>query len=619
MCGIVGIHGLQEPGWIEAMNGSIVHRGPDGAGLFRDESAGLALAMRRLAIIDLAGGVQPMRSADGRHVLVYNGEIYNAPELRVELEAAGERFATEHSDTEVLLKLLVREEEKCLEKLNGMFAFAFYNAERRRILCARDRFGIKPFYYVREGRRFAFASELKAVLKLPFLSREIDRQALFDYLSLLYIPGKQSILKSVRRLPAGHWLKYSLDDGATEIKPWWRLNYAPDHCVAATEWPERIRDELHRAVRRWCLSDVPIAVSLSGGLDSSAIAAIAAKTDMSVAAYSLGFAGPDEEAWNELPLAREVARKWQLPHHEIVLRPEAVLDALPAMVTALDEPYAGGLPSWFVFEGMGRQVKVGLTGTGGDELFGNYGKWRPVEGGPLHSRLFGSPKQVGRDRFRRTFFENFYYFGDQEKRAVLADAGAGCRDTSDMLYDRFEATWAAATWAANVRDAVADLDMSTQLPEEFLLMTDRFSMAHSVEARTPFLDNGMVDLVRRIPAGLRTRRGDLKYLLRQAVAPLLPPALLNAPKKGFVIPFGQWLRGPLRAVVERYLAPDHLRRQGLFAPAFYETYVRPHIESRADHTLKIWGAMMFQFWYRSIIEGGDPELGIPACKADMPA
>jgi asparagine synthase (glutamine-hydrolysing) len=470
--------------------------------------------------------------------------------------------------------------------------------------------GIKPFYFAREGKRFAFASELKALLKLPFVPREVDRQALFDYMSLLYVPGEQSILKSVRRLPAGHWLKYSLDDGSIEIKPWWRLRYEPDASVLAAEWPERIRDELDQAVKRWCISDVPIAVSLSGGLDSSAIAAIAAKSGMSISAYSLGFEGPGEETWNELPLAREVARKWRLPHHEIVLRPEAVLDALPAMVTALDEPYAGGLPSWFVFEGMGGHVKVGLTGTGGDEMFGNYGKWRPLEGGALRRRLFGAATRIGGDRFRRAFFENYYYFGDREKRAILADAGAGCRDTGDMLYDRL-----VAMRAGNVRDAAAGLDISTQLPEEFLLMTDRFSMAHSVEARTPFLDNGLVDLVRRIPAALRTRRGNLKYLLREAVAPLLPPALLDAPKKGFVIPFGQWLRGPLRRVVERFLAPDHLRRQGLFAPAFHEIYVRPHLEGRADHTLKVWGAMMFQFWHRSFIEGED--LVVSARRADM--
>jgi asparagine synthase (glutamine-hydrolysing) len=611
MCGIVGIHGPQEPDWIEAMNACQIHRGPDDQGFFRDPAAGLAMAMRRLAIIDIAGGAQPMRSQDGRYVLVYNGEIYNAHELRQALEAAGERFATDHSDTEVLLRLLMREGVGCLKRLNGMFGFAFYDAACGTILCARDRMGIKPLYYAHEGKRFAFASEMKALLELPFLPREIDRQALFDYLSLLYVPGAQSILTSVRRLPAGHWLEYSLADGTIEIAPYWRLDYAPDGSVKTAEWPERIRGELGHAVKRWSLSDVPVAVSLSGGLDSSSIAALAAEAGMNVAAYSLGFEGPGEEAWNELPLARKVAQKWGMPHHETVLRPEALLEALPAMVTALDEPYAGGLPSWFVYEAMGRDVKVGLIGVGGDEMFGNYGKWRPMEGGVLARYLFGAPKRIGSDQFRRDFFETFYYFADPAKRAVLADQGAGCRATAEMMYERL-----IATQAANLRDATAGLDISTQLSDEFLLMTDRFSMAHSLEARTPFLDNGFVDLVRRIPAHLRTRRGDLKGLLRRAVAPLLPPELLAAPKKGFVIPLGAWLRGRLRPAVEHLLAPDRLKRQGLLAPSFVRDYVTPHLDGRADHTLKVWAGMMFQLWHLRFVERGDVGASLSLAAAD---
>jgi asparagine synthase (glutamine-hydrolysing) len=597
MCGIVGLHGPQEPGWIAAMNASQFRRGPDDEGLFRDPESGLALAMRRLAIIDIAGGHQPMRSANGRYVLVYNGEIYNARELRRELEAAGESFSTDHSDTEVLLKLLAREGEGCLVRLNGMFAFAFYDSLQRTLLCARDRMGIKPFYYTREGGRFAFASEMKALLELPFVGREIDRQALFDYLSLLYIPGAPSILKSVRRLPAGHWLKYSLADGAIEIAPYWRLDYAPDRSVAAADWPLRIRDELRRAVGRWSLSDVSVAVSLSGGLDSSSIAAFAAEAGMEVSAYSLGFEGPGEESWNELPLARKVAQKWGLRHHETVLRPEALLDALPAMVEALDEPYAGGLPSWFVYEAMGRDVKVGLIGVGGDEMFGNYGKWRALEGDTLARRWFGTRRSIDARGFRRDFFDAYYYFADAEKRAILADDGRGCRDTAEMLYERM-----IAARAANPRDGVAMLDISTQLADEFLLMTDRFSMAHSLEARTPFLDNGFVDLVRSIPARIRTRRGDLKGLLRVAVAPLLPPELLRAPKKGFVIPLGPWLRGRLRPAVETLLAPDRLDRQGLLSASFHRRYVKPHLDGTADHTLKVWAAMMFQLWHRRVVE-----------------
>ena len=259
-------------------------------------------------------------------------------------------------------------------------------------------------------------------------------------------------------------------------------------------------------------------------------------------------------------------------------------------------------------------MKVGLTGTGGDEMFGNYGKWQPMEGGALSRRFFASVPRIGPDRFRRTFFERFYYFPDAAKRAVLADGGEGCRDTSDMLYARFR-----AGAAAGPRDAVAKLDIATQLPDEFLLMTDRFSMAHSVEARTPFLDNGLVDLVRRIPARLRTRPGDLKGLLRDAVAPLLPPELLHAPKRGFVIPLGPWMRGRLRPAVERLLAPERLRSQGLLAPTFHDRYVRPHLDGAADHTPRVWGALMFQLWHRHFIEGAGEEPLDEARHAAAPA
>jgi asparagine synthase (glutamine-hydrolysing) len=597
MCGIVGIHGFQDPTWIEAMSARIHHRGPDDGGLFVDQSAGLSLAMRRLSILDIAGGAQPMRSPDGRYILVYNGEIYNSRVLREELESAGERFVTDHSDTEVLLRLLIREGVSCLDRLNGMFAFALYDSVARVVLCARDRIGIKPLYYTMQAGRFAFASEMKALLSLPFVRRDIDRQALFDYLSLLYVPTGPSILTSINRLPPGHWLKYSLVDRKLEVGRWWKIGYAPDRSVRREDWPALIRDELRQAVLRWCQADVPIAVSLSGGLDSSAIAAIAAEAGLDLAAYSLGFTGAGEEAWNELPLAREVARKWGIPLHEVVLRPEATLDAMPKMVEALDEPYGGGLPSWFIFREMGGKVKVALTGTGGDEMFGNYGKWTNLEGPTWTRWLRPNAGSVSRERFRNSFFERYYYCADADKRRVLADGASIDHDTAGMLYELFS-----SDPNSSIRDGVARLDIGTQLAEEFLFMTDRFSMAHSVEARTPFLDNRLVDLVRRIPAALRTRRDDLKYLLRQAVAPLLPQALLNAPKRGFVIPLGLWLRGPLRSAAEDLLAPARLKRQGVFAPVFYDIYVKPHLDGRADHTQRVWAAMMFQLWYQRFIE-----------------
>jgi asparagine synthase (glutamine-hydrolysing) len=593
VCGIVGVHDPRSAASAEAANALIAHRGPDDAGAFHERNAGLSLAMRRLAIIDIAGGAQPMSTPDGRYTIVYNGEIYNAAALRTELEAEGERFATDHSDTEVLLRLYARRGERCLDELNGMFAFAIYDRERRTLFCARDHAGIKPFYYFQGGGRFAFASELKALLALPFVPAELERESFFHYMSLMYVPGERSIVRGVSRLPAGHSLTYRLDDARASVRRWYRPSFAPDTAPSRQEWRQRIRAQLEAAVQRWTISDVPVACSLSGGLDSSSLVALLASRGQPPETFSVGFTAPGEEAWNELPLAREVARKWGTRHHEIELRPEALLDDLLRMVWHLDEPYGGGLPSWSVFKEMSRSVKVGLTGTGGDELFGNYGKWRELERPPGWPLRRGT---AGEAAFRSAFFERYYYFPDQDKRKLLAVPPA---QTAAMLHGIFQ-----RDPEASLRDRVAAVDLATQLPEEFLMMTDRFSMAFSLEARTPFLDRELMELCFSIPAALRTSRRDLKGLLREAVADLLPPEVLRAGKRGFVIPLKLWLRGALRPVVERLLAPQRLARQELFRPEFYDACVRPHLAGAADHTNVVWAALMFQLWHHVFVESG---------------
>jgi asparagine synthase (glutamine-hydrolysing) len=598
MCGIAGIHGIQDDGWIGAMNESQRHRGPDDDGVFRDRAAALSLAMRRLAIIDLAGGLQPMSTADERYTLVYNGEIYNARELRADLEAAGERFSSNHSDTEVLLRLLVREGEAALPKLNGMFAFCLYDRGRGTLLAARDRFGIKPFHYVAAGGRFAFASELKSLLTLPFVARTLDRQSLFHYMSLMYVPGSDTILEGIKRLGPGEALTYRLADHALKIVRWWRTSIRPCLDTEAAEWPDRLRGVFREAVKRWTLADVPVACSLSGGLDSSAIVGALAESGVPVRTVSLGFTGAGETAWNELPLARAVAAHWGTDHREIILDPTDLLDDLIAMVWHLDEPYGGGLPSWTVFKLMAQDVKVGLTGTGGDELFGNYGKWRSLEGGRLAGLL--RPREIDAARFEVDFFDRFYYLSDADKRSRVVAGSQHSAATASLLYDRYRAA------GGDIRDRVAITDIETQLAEEFLTMTDRFSMAHSLEARTPFLDNEFAALALSVPAALRTNRGDLKGLLRRTMAPLLPEAIRNAPKRGFVIPLKLWLRDRLRPLVERLLEPGRLAKQGIFRPEFHAAFVRPHLDGRADHTNRVWAAIMFQLWHMIYLERSGP-------------
>lgn len=595
MCGIVGIHGPQEDGWIEAMNARQVHRGPDGEGLFRNRDAHVALAMRRLAILDAEGGAQPMTTGDGRYTLVFNGEIYNAPDLRRDLEVRGMRLRSDHSDTEVLLNLLAAEGPDALHRLDGMFACAFYDRDARTLFCARDRLGIKPFYYVRTGGRFAFASELKSLLALPFVESRLNRQALFHYMSLMYVPGTDSIVEGVQRLAPGHHLTYRLDDGTVSVARWWRPEFGGGD--AGFGLARRVREGMADAVERWSLSDVPVGCSLSGGLDSSGIVGLLARAGHPVRSYSVGFTGEGEEDWNELPNARAVADKWGAEHHEIVLRPEALLDDLPQMVWHLDEPYGGGLPSWSVFKAMGADVKVGMTGVGGDELFGNYGKWRELEGG-WRDRLGGARDHAA--LFRALFAERYYYLPDAEKRdRVFGPALEDCAGTGDMLRSVYDARPDLA-----LRDRIAHIDIVTQLPDEFLTMTDRFSMAHGVEARTPLLDHRFVESVLAIPADRRTGRRDLKRLMRRAVAPLLPRHVLNAPKKGFVIPLKLWLRDRLAPLCRRLLDPDRLEAQDLFRRDFHDAYVVPHVAGEADHTNRIWAALMFQLWHLVFVEGG---------------
>ena len=608
MCGIVGIAGSQEPGWIEAMNGLIVHRGPDGHGTWRSEDGRLALAMRRLAILDIEGGRQPMSTPDGRFTIVFNGEIYNTPDLRRDLAARGADLRTDHSDTEAVLHGYALDGPAILDRLNGMFAFAIHDRDRGLVFCARDRLGIKPLYYTTAGGRLAFASELKSLLALPFVERRLDRQSLFHYMSLLYVPGEASILEGISRLEPGHSLTFRLD-GATapQVRRWWRLSFAASADVPARDadleaW---LRDGIRRAVERWSLSDVPVGCLLSGGLDSTSIVALLASAGHDVATYTVGFTGAGEDQFNELPLARLLARRYGTRHQDIVLDPEALLDDLGRMVWHLDEPYGGGLPSWSVFRFMGGKVKVAMTGTGGDELFGNYDKYRGLEGGRL-ARLVGRRPDLSADAFRRGFFERWYYLSDADKRAaVLADAG-GFADTSALLYDRFR-----AADSGDLRDGAALADVETQLAEEFLLMTDRLSMAHGVEARTPFLDHELVGMVMAVPAARRLDRRRYKGLLVRVVRDLLPDELVNAPKRGFVIPLKLWLRGRLRPLVQELLSPDRLAGQGLFRPDFHARYVVPHLDGHADNTQVVWAAMMFQLWHRTFLERRDVSQPLP--------
>jgi len=569
VCGLAALALPHEPELLDRLAAALVHRGPDGTGVHRDGN--VALVARRLAILDLPGGGQPMANDDGSVVLAFNGEIFNAPELRTELEREGVGFTSDHSDTEVVLRLYERGGE-FLPRLNGMFAFVIHDRRRNGLFGARDRFGIKPLYYTRPHGGFACASELRTLLDVPGVDRELDRESLWHYLSLRYVPGERSILEGILRLRPAHAFRYDMTTGSFTTWGWWRLQFEPE---GRDDWAERLREVLRGAVTRWTLSDVPVAVSLSGGLDSSAVTALLGEAGRPVRTYTLGFTSGEDASLDELPLARSLAERYGTDHHELVADADDLLDDLLQMVWALDEPYGGGLPSWYVFRFMAADVKVGLTGTGGDELFGNYRRFVPFETARLAR---------WRRSFSKYYFEPSYYFGDAEKR-VLGLEGPG---TSAYLENVF-----GQSGSDSARDSVLYLDMHTQLPDEFLHMTDRFSMRFSLEARTPFLDNELVELVAQIPPEVRTRADDPKYLLREAVRGLLPPEHLGAPKRGFVLPLERWLRQELRPLVDRMLAPEYLRAQGIFVPEY---------DFRALDAERLWPVVMFQLWHLLYVE-----------------
>ncbi|MCK6370543.1 MAG: asparagine synthase (glutamine-hydrolyzing) [Gammaproteobacteria bacterium] len=619
MCGIVAMAGFVDAAALEAMNRVQVHRGPDSAGRYLSPDGGVGFAMRRLSIIDLESGHQPIANEDGDVVLVCNGEIYNSPQLRERLAGEGHRFRTRHSDVETIVHLYEAHGTDCLRHLNGMFGFCLHDRRRNLVFGARDRLGIKPLYYARRPGALAVASEIKSLLMLDGVEPRVNRQSLFHYMTLFYMPDSASILEGIERVPPGHFFVYDVAADDFRIERYWAPKFDR---VARTpeEAKDLVRAGARAAVQRWTLADVPIACSLSGGLDSASVVGLLAEAGQGrIKTYTLGFAGADESAHNETGLARLVADKWGTEHHEIILSPDGLLDELVDMIWALDEPYGGGLPSWHVFKLMAQDVKVAMTGSGGDELFGNYhkpkfweaggarrlsilGRWlarsTPGGAGEWFGRLREIRAQQERYPFGGVYPNQYKYFSDADKRrrlfAMPLDAIEDTGAYLQRLYD--------ASGADGIRNGLAAVDLRTQLAEEFLHMTDRFSMAHSLEARVPFLDHEFVEQVFTIDPRLRSTPAEMKHLLKHAMADLLPAPLLTARKHGFTIPIALWLRRRLAPVARHLLGAQRLEEQGYFAPDFAERYLEPHLAGRRDFHAVIWAALMFQLWHLVFIE-----------------
>ena len=626
MCGIAGWVGAAPPDLMAPMLALLAHRGPDDSGTWIDGET--ALGMTRLAIIDLHTGRQPMTDGAGSRVVVFNGEIYNFRGLRVELEARGHRFRTQ-SDTEVILGAYAEYGEACVEHLRGMFAFAIWDRSRRTLFLARDRLGKKPLYYWQRGDLFLFASEPKALLRHPDVSRALDWEAFHHYLAFGYTPAARSIFAGVAKLPPAHTA--TLCDGRLHLRRYWRLPAgvsasAPQSSVEDTA--TLVRSHLREAVRVRLESDVPLGVFLSGGVDSSAVvASMREVTSGRIATFSVGF-GRAFASYDELPYARLVAERFSTDHHEEILEPK-VADLLGTIVSAFDEPFAdsSAVPTFVVAQATARHVKVALSGIGGDEAFGGYPRYLGVRVSERYARLprvlrHGlaaiAPRLVPESRSSRNLGDWVRRFSEGADAPMPAryigwtrffdDAGLqrlatpGLRSMLERPVDAAQRSAFTAHGHGDPVDGAMRIDLETYLPQDLLTMADRMSMANSLELRAPFCDHHLLEAILAIPPTTKIPGWRLKGLLKTAFAPLLPASVLSHRKQGFMIPLGDWLKGDLKRTMEELLAPDRVRARGLFEPAEVERLKAEHLAGTRTHADRLWTLMLTEVWIREYLD-----------------
>jgi asparagine synthase (glutamine-hydrolysing) len=627
MCGIAGfIDGDLNDHWtadaaaeararVGTMCDAIRHRGPDDEGLYVEEGA--ALGMRRLSIIDLATGQQPIHNEDRSVWVVFNGEIYNYAQLRAELESRGHRFYTA-SDTESIVHAYEEWGEEAIGRLRGMFGVAIWDVRRRTLLLARDRVGIKPLYYAVQGNRLVFGSEIKAILAEGQIARALDVPALAHYLTFLYTPRDSSIFQGIHKLPPGHLLRWQ--HGTAHVRRYWELPC--DEQVPASEAAavETLGTVLRDAVQSHLMSDVPLGAFLSGGIDSSLVVGLMAEASpRPVKTFSIGF---DDARFDELEHARVVARHFATDHHEFVVKPDA-LAILDRMIAHFDEPFGdtSAIPTWYVSELARRHVTVVLSGDGGDELFGGYDRYFPHprvaafdRWAPPGSRTVAALawpwlphgatgknflRHVARDD-RGRYLESIAYFRGDEQLALLSpDLQRELRGSdAEARLGRHFARFAALPWPAQMMH----FDFETYLPEDILTKVDRMSMAHSIESRVPLLDTHVVEFAARTPVALKIKAGRRKHLLKEVASRILPASILARPKQGFAVPVETWFRGRLGELFGDVLLSTRARQRGYFEMPFVERLLHEQGQGRRDHTHRLWALLVFELWHRRYLD-----------------
>jgi asparagine synthase (glutamine-hydrolysing) len=627
MCGIVGKVMPPQAGpvdreLLERMCVALEHRGPDARGLFLDEQTGLGI--QRLRVIDLVGGDQPISNEDGSVVVVLNGEIYNFRELRDRLRGDGHRFATQ-GDTEVIAHLYEEEGARCVRHLHGMFAFALWDRRRRRLLLARDRIGKKPLFYAFSRGGLTFASEMRALLEDRQVGTEIDPSAANCFLAYGYVPAPMSIFSGVRKLEPAHTLL--LERGRMATERYWSLDYSRKLQVKdPRELLEPIRDAIRLATRRRLIADVPLGAFLSGGIDSSAVvAAMAEASTSAVKTFSIGF---DNDAFDELPHARRVAGLFGTDHNEFVVRPDAI-SIVPKLVRHYGEPFAdsSAIPSFYLAELTRRQVTVALNGDGGDESFGGYtryvaNRWASrLDHIPGPLRRGAAAVVPGRGGGELTSLENkarrllqglalepparyarYVSWCDAAMRTRLYSDDFASLVADSPAADVIAGPWDSAT-GKDVLDKMLEVDVNTYLPGDLIPKIDIATMAHGLEARSPLLDHEVMELAASIPADLKVRGGDKKWILREALRDWLPDEILDRPKQGFSVPVGDWFRHELRDLVSGVLLDPKAVARGYFRPEAIRTMLDRHSRGASQETKPLWALFMFELWHREFVDG----------------
>lgn len=631
ICGILNVHGgTTSAEELEAMSRVLRHRGPDDHG--RLQLGPAALGFRRLSIVDLSGGHQPMCNEDRNVWIVFNGEIYNHAELRPDLEKRGHRF-TSNSDTETIVHLYEEYGNDCVRYLRGMFAFAIWDARYNRLFCARDRLGIKPFYYAIVGDRFAFASEIKALLELRDFKAQLNRKALPEFFTFGYLSAHETLFKNVFKLSPGHRLCLDLSEESIQprVTQYWDLNNsAPQDSLSEFNYVTQFRDLFRETVRAHLMSDVPLGVFLSGGLDSSSIAAVMASLKKEpIQTFSVGYA---ENQYSELPYARAVAKHIKAEYNEVILGPDDFFNSLPQLIWQEDEPlvWPSSVALFFVSRLAGQKVKVVLTGEGGDELFAGYLKYRValwnLRGGPLYRKVvpqflqqivrralssgFGPDWFLRKlrhsflfhpDSFERIYFDNFYAAFPQHEQPLLFTSALSDEVHDVNAYANSMRHFPTNGLNGNALNQLLYMDIKTYLVE-LLMKQDQMSMAASIESRVPFLDHKVVEFAARLPARYKLRFSSGKYLLRKAMARELPVQVLRRNKKGFPTPIRPWLRNQLFEKLSVILTDGRLTERRLIEPGYVQHLLTAHRQGDSSATEGCWRLLNFELWCRIFLD-----------------